>query len=72
VPRRDKSVDPLLTEADLARELQVLPNYLAKLRIRGDGPRFVKLGGKVRYRRSALQAWLQAREFSSTSEQPRT
>jgi hypothetical protein len=63
-------VDPLLTEADLARELQVLPNYLAKLRVRGDGPRFVKLGAKIRYRRSAFLAWLQARERSSTSERP--
>ncbi len=64
------SGDPLLTEGDLARELQVRANYLAKLRVRGDGPRFVKLGGKVRYRRSALQAWLEARERSSTSERP--
>ncbi len=42
---------------------------LAKVRRRGDGPRFVKLGGKaVVYRKSDLDAWLEANVRRSTSD----
>lgn len=44
---------------------------LEKLRVRGDGPRFVKLGGKaVGYDLADLDAWLDSRKASSTSEAP--
>jgi hypothetical protein len=68
MPRPAVNIDPLLTEADLARELKVQGNYLAKRRCSGDGPPFIKIGGKIRYRRSALIAWLDGRERRSTSE----
>lgn len=41
---------------------------LRKLRLTGHGPRFVKLGRAVRYRESDLDAWLEERCVSSTSE----
>ncbi len=41
---------------------------LRKLRLTGCGPRFLKLGRAVRYRASDLDAWLDARSVSSTSE----
>jgi hypothetical protein len=68
MPRPVVTVDPLLTEADVARELQVRGNFLAKLRCSGNGPPFIRIGGKIRYRRSALIAWLDGRERRSTSE----
>lgn len=40
---------------------------LRKLRLTGDGPRFLKLGRAVRYRAADLDEWLAARTRSSTS-----
>jgi predicted DNA-binding transcriptional regulator AlpA len=41
---------------------------LERLRATGGGPRFVKIGRKCAYRTEALEAWVTAREFASTSE----
>jgi excisionase family DNA binding protein len=40
---------------------------LERFRITGDGPRYAKLGGAVRYRRCDLDAWLESRLINSTS-----
>ena len=37
-------------------------------RVRGGGPRFLKIGRRVVYRRRDLDAWLAARERASTSD----
>jgi predicted DNA-binding transcriptional regulator AlpA len=50
--------DELLTETDLAVELQMRPQSLADWRHRGKGPAYVKLGQLVRYRRSDVDSWL--------------
>lgn len=41
---------------------------LAKFRVYGGGPRFVKLGRKVLYRQADLDAWIEANARTSTSE----
>jgi hypothetical protein len=41
---------------------------LAKARLRGDGPRFVKNGHSVRYPLSYLREYIRSRTRSSTSE----
>lgn len=41
---------------------------LERFRISGDGPRYCKLGGSVRYRRADLDAWLESRLTRSTSD----
>lgn len=41
---------------------------LERFRISGDGPRYCKLGGSVRYRRTDLDAWLESRLIRSTSD----
>lgn len=58
----------LLTVEQAAEYLTVSVSYLNKLRVRGDGPAFCKLGRGVRYRLSDLQAWVDANRFGSTSE----
>lgn len=40
---------------------------LERFRLTGEGPRFAKLGGAVRYRRCDLDAWLESRVVTSTS-----
>lgn len=41
---------------------------LAKLRLRGGGPVFCRIGRAIRYRRSDLDKWLLATSRSSTSD----
>jgi excisionase family DNA binding protein len=41
---------------------------LEKLRHRGEGPKFLKLGRAVRYRTSDLEEWLASHLIGSTSE----
>jgi excisionase family DNA binding protein len=41
---------------------------LERFRLTGDGPQYAKLGGAVRYRQADLDAWLESRLTTSTSE----
>lgn len=43
---------------------------LTKLRLTGGGPRYLRLGRAIRYRRSDLNAWMEASTHASTSEYP--
>jgi len=61
--------EPLLTPADAARMLRVSLSWLAKARLSGDGPRFVKIGRSVRYLESAIREYIKIRTRSSTSEE---
>lgn len=47
--------------------LNVPRNTLAKFRVTGGGPAFHKIGRRVRYRLSDLDAWLANRRYDSTS-----
>ena len=60
--------EALLTAPDAARLLRVSISWLAKARLRGDGPRFVKIGRSVRYPESFLREYIRMRTRSSTSE----
>jgi predicted DNA-binding transcriptional regulator AlpA len=64
-----KSGDRLLTPKETAEFLRVSLSWLAKARMRGDGPPFVKIGRGVFYREGALLQWLESKERLSTSEQ---
>jgi len=44
---------------------------LERFRLTGEGPRYAKLGGAVRYRRCDIDAWLESRLINSTSANPR-
>ena len=62
----------LLTEADVALEYGLRVNTLRSWRLTGRGPRFLKLGASVRYRRADLEAFLESCARSSTSESARS
>lgn len=69
---------------EVTRQLGILPEYLtppeaaaftrlavqtlAKMRCAGGGPQFVKICRRVVYPRVSLQAWMDARVRSSTSD----
>lgn len=51
-----------------ARLLGCSHRTLEDWRLRGDGPRFLKLGRAVRYRMADLAAFMDKRTFSNTGE----
>ena len=66
---RDASCrERLLTAKDAADVLRLSTSWLAKARMRGDGPPFVKLGRSIRYSEVALAQWTKSRVRWSTSE----
>lgn len=54
-----------------AAVLGVSPRTLEYLRVQGDGPRFVKIGRRVKYRAGDLTAYLEARTRQSTADRGR-
>jgi predicted DNA-binding transcriptional regulator AlpA len=65
---RQLESERLLTPSEAAKFLRVSISWLAKSRMRGDGPPFVKIGRAIRYRESSLVQWLKSNQRRSTSE----
>ena len=63
--------DPLFTSSEAAEHLRVSISFLAKARVAGTGPSFIHVGRKVRYSRSALEAFKTAQTRTSTSQHRR-
>jgi predicted DNA-binding transcriptional regulator AlpA len=70
---KPENLPNLLSSREAASLLGVRPLTLRKWRCDGTGPRFVRLGtgrrSRAAYRLSDLEAWLEARSFSSTAEE---
>lgn len=62
------NTDPLCDTATAAGILHLSPRTLEALRCRGGSPRYIKLGKKVLYRLSDLEAFIAAGERTSTSD----
>ncbi len=59
----------LLTPRQTADQIGLALQTLAKLRMFGGGPPFVKLGRRVLYPEGELHAWIEARpRFENTAE----
>ena len=63
-----EAFDPLHRENWAADFLDVKVTTLRKWRWSGEGPPFIKLNGAVRYRRSDLEAYIEAQRRVSTSD----
>ncbi|GMV07924.1 MAG: hypothetical protein AMXMBFR53_41990 [Gemmatimonadota bacterium] len=62
--------DRLLNEAEAARFLGVEPLFLRTRRVRGGGPKYMRLGHRtVRYAPADLREWLRERTFVATTEE---
>lgn len=62
------AIGGLFTAAEAAQILKVSQSWLAKARMRGDGPLFIKVGRAIRYSEAALQQWMRSQQRLSTSE----
>jgi hypothetical protein len=58
----DTLLADFLTQDEAAAELKICERTLDRWRRLGEGPPITKLGRRVLYRRSSLQAWLRTRE----------
>ena len=56
------------TEA-AANHIGLAVSTLEKLRVKGGGPLYIKMGRAVRYRMGDLDRWLDERVVSSTSQE---
>ena len=64
--RRSGDPDRVLTSDEAATRLGSSRSTLSKWRMRGYGPPHVKLGRRVGYRESVLNAWLAGQERAHT------
>ena len=61
--------DAFMTADEAATYLRLSKSTLAKLRLYGGGPIFIRVSGrKIVYQRDELDAWMRAREHRSTAE----
>jgi len=58
----------ILNEKEAAAWLRLSPRTCQRMRVCGGGPRFLRLRGSIRYRLADLEAWINARIFSNTSQ----
>ena len=65
---QDASAFILLTPKEAAKVLKVSLSWLAKARMRGDGPPYIQFGRAIRYTKQALMHWMKSRQRFSTSE----
>jgi hypothetical protein len=58
----------LLNEMQVAEVLAVTISAVRGWRLRGGGPRYIKIGKLVRYRPADLDAYIESRVFDHTSQ----
>ncbi len=56
------AIASLRTSKEAAAFMNVSVSWLAKSRMRGDGPPFIRIGRCVRYSTDALLSWLKSHE----------
>ncbi len=57
----------IMTTTEAAQYVRLGKPTIERFRVTGEGPRYCKLGGAVRYRRADLDTWLEGRLINSTS-----
>jgi Helix-turn-helix domain len=67
--KHQADLSPLLTAKDAGKFLKVSLSWLAKARMRGDGPPYICVGRSIRYAETALIQWMKSRQRLSTSQQ---
>lgn len=61
--------EKLATAAEVADRLGYTPEGLAQMRYRGNGPKFIKMGGRaIRYRWADVEAWLDQQTMQRTGD----
>ena len=61
------TVDELIPETELARQLDLKPESLRLWRCHGKGPAFIKIGRRVFYQPADRDAWLASQRREPTA-----
>lgn len=61
-------MERMVSQTEVAELLGVTERCVEGWRVRGGGPRYVRVGRLVRYRVSDVSSWLDARTRASTSD----
>jgi hypothetical protein len=71
LPRKDIVMPPMryLSTFETAEHIRVSTSWLAKSRLSGDGPPFIKAGRTVLYDLNDVDRWMLDRKRTSTSDQ---
>jgi hypothetical protein len=67
-PTTDRDMERLLTPKEMAKFLRVSQSWLAKARMRGDGPPYMLFGRSIRYSEGGTMRWMKSCARQSTSE----
>ncbi|MDR3484262.1 MAG: helix-turn-helix domain-containing protein [Bradyrhizobium sp.] len=67
-PKIDRDMERLLTPKEMAKFLRVSQSWLAKARMRGDGPPYMLFGRSIRYSEAGTMRWMKSCARQSTSE----
>jgi predicted DNA-binding transcriptional regulator AlpA len=59
----------LINAKQTAQHLCITEGTLAKWRLTGEGPKFLRVGRRIAYDPRDVQTWLDARRVSSTSQE---
>lgn len=62
-------LDSLITPKTLAHRLGVTERTLSEWRIRGTGPKYIRIGRSPRYRPEMVDEWLLDQERTTTSDE---
>jgi predicted DNA-binding transcriptional regulator AlpA len=62
------AVERMLTSPEASKFLRLSESWLAKARMRGDGPPYAKFGRSIRYAEATLVQWMKSHLRQSTSE----
>lgn len=57
-----------LTSAEFEDLCNLPKGAAAQLRYRGGGPAFIRMGGRIRYRREDIEAWIDANTHLTTAQ----
>ena len=69
VPHKPQMAIPVvLTPKEAAQRLKLSTSWLAKARMRGDGPPYVQVGRAIRYTEGALLQWMMTHTRTSTNQ----
>lgn len=60
--------DPLMKPADAAAYLNIPLGTLGQWRVNGVGPKYIRVVGSIRYRKSALERFLKANLQETTEK----
>lgn len=61
-------IEPLIPAERAAEQLLVTVGTLAKWRVTGAGPAFIRVNRRIAYHPRDIETWLDARRVTSTSE----